>query len=45
MHHYGLRDKVARNGVTVRYERRPLLGLTDKDIERITDLALMYLVG
>ncbi|GFN45948.1 phage virion morphogenesis protein [Candidatus Regiella insecticola] len=45
VHHYGLRDKVARNGVTVRYESRPLLGLTDKDIERITDLALMHLVG
>ncbi|WP_425286299.1 phage virion morphogenesis protein [Candidatus Fukatsuia endosymbiont of Tuberolachnus salignus] len=45
VHHYGLQDKVTRNGVTVRYESRPLLGLTDRDIDEITDLALAHLVG
>lgn len=44
VHHYGLRDKVSRNGPTVRYERRQLLGFTDADIEWIKDLALAHIV-
>ncbi|CNC64777.1 Phage virion morphogenesis protein [Yersinia frederiksenii] len=35
MHHYGLRDKVTKNGPTVKYERRQLLGFTDGDSEWI----------
>ncbi|WP_415843094.1 hypothetical protein [Yersinia entomophaga] len=35
VHHYGLRDKISRNGPTVKYERRQLLGLTDGDVEWI----------
>ncbi|WP_261373962.1 phage virion morphogenesis protein [Yersinia aldovae] len=43
VHHYGLRDKVTRNGPTVKYERRQLLGFTDGDIEWIGDLALEWI--
>nr|WP_145537648.1 phage virion morphogenesis protein [Yersinia alsatica] len=35
VHHYGLRDKVTKNGPTVKYERRQLLGFTDGDSEWI----------
>ncbi|WP_440524691.1 phage virion morphogenesis protein [Serratia sarumanii] len=45
VHHYGLRDKVSRNGPTVRYERRQLLGFTDDDIEWIKDLALGHIAS
>lgn len=43
VHHYGLRDKVARNGPTVKYERRQLLGFTDGDSEWIGNLALDFI--
>jgi len=43
VHHYGLRDKVSRNGPTVKYDRRELLGFTDDDIEWIGDLALEHI--
>ncbi|WP_080987449.1 phage virion morphogenesis protein [Yersinia mollaretii] len=43
VHHYGLRDKVSRNGPTVKYERRQLLGFTDGDSEWIGDLVLEYI--
>ncbi|CND90835.1 phage virion morphogenesis protein [Yersinia nurmii] len=45
VHHYGLRDKVSRNGPTVKYERRQLLGLTDGDVEWIGDLALGHIAS
>lgn len=38
-----LRDKVTKNGPTVKYERRQLLGFTDGDSEWIGDLALEWL--
>ncbi len=31
VHHYGLRDKVSKNGPTVKYPARPLLGISDED--------------
>ncbi|EKN3677597.1 phage virion morphogenesis protein [Yersinia enterocolitica] len=43
VHHYGLRDKVTKNGPTVKYERRQLLGFTDGDSEWIGDLALDFI--
>ena len=35
VHQYGLRDKVSKNGPEIRYERRELLGFTDRDLELI----------
>ncbi|HAV1777736.1 TPA: phage virion morphogenesis protein [Enterobacter hormaechei subsp. steigerwaltii] len=32
VHHYGLRDRVSRNGPSVRYEKRRLLGCNDEII-------------
>ncbi|AOF14788.1 Phage virion morphogenesis protein [Yersinia enterocolitica] len=43
VHHYGLRDKVTKNGPMVKYERRQLLGFTDSDLEWIGDLALEHI--
>ena len=45
VHHYGLRDKVTKNGPTVKYERRQLLGFTDGDSEWIGDLALEHIAN
>ncbi|QES98190.1 phage morphogenesis protein [Yersinia pseudotuberculosis] len=45
VHHDGLRDKVTKNGPTVKYERRQLLGFTDGDSEWIGDLALEWLAN
>ncbi|WP_145480019.1 phage virion morphogenesis protein [Yersinia similis] len=45
VHHYGLRDKVTKNGPTVKYERRQLLGFTDGDSEWIGALALEWLAN
>jgi len=30
VHHYGLRDRVSRRGITVKYEQRPLLGVNSE---------------
>lgn len=35
VHHYGLRDRPSRNGKEVRYEERPLLGISEADFELI----------
>lgn len=40
VHHYGLRDRVNRNGREVKYPERPLLGLND-EIETILQNALL----
>ncbi|CND74679.1 MULTISPECIES: phage virion morphogenesis protein [Yersinia] len=45
VHHYGLRDKVTKNGPTVKYECRQLLGFTDGDSEWIGDLALEHIAN
>lgn len=34
VHHYGLRDRVSRRGITVKYAERPLLGI-DGEVEAI----------
>jgi phage virion morphogenesis protein len=33
VHHYDLRDQSSRKGKEVSYEARPLLGLTNKDLD------------
>ncbi|CAJ0819135.1 hypothetical protein LMG19087_03664 [Ralstonia wenshanensis] len=40
VHHFGLRDRVNKNGLTAKYPVRELLGLSDGDIERILELVL-----
>lgn len=35
IHHYGLRDRPSRNGKEVQYESRPLLGVSERDLEII----------
>jgi len=43
VHQEGLTDRVTRNGPTVRYERRQLLGFTDADQRTIRDLLIEHL--
>lgn len=38
VHHFGLRDRVEKNGPTVKYAARELLGITDGDQDTIADL-------
>lgn len=40
VHHFGLRDRVNKNGLTAKYPARELLGIGDADTERILDLIL-----
>ena len=40
VHHFGLRDRVSKNGLTAKYPARELLGLSEGDIERIFELVL-----
>lgn len=35
VHHYGLRDRPSKKGKEVTYESRPLMGLSDEDINTI----------
>ncbi|MFK3660030.1 phage virion morphogenesis protein [Scandinavium sp. NPDC088450] len=43
VHHYGLRDRVSRNGPEVRYAERKLLGVNDKTRSIICELLLNFL--
>jgi len=43
VHHYGLRDRPARGGKEVQYEARPLLGISESDINRIEDFIISNL--
>lgn len=45
VHHHGLRDRVQKGnkGPDVKYDARPLLGITDSDAQRISDLILGHL--
>lgn len=40
VHHYGLRDRPSRKGKDVRYEARPLLGLSGKDLGMIESMII-----
>lgn len=37
VHHYGLRDRVQKDGPVVKYAARELLGVTAHDLESLTD--------
>lgn len=43
VHQFGLRDKVDRDGPTVKYDSRELLGFTDEEIKMIENDVLDYL--
>lgn len=44
VHHFGLRDRVNRNGLTSKYPARQLLGLDDADLSSVTGLVLRFAV-
>lgn len=43
VHHFGLRDRVNKNGLIAKYPARELVGFDDGDIGRITDIVLTAL--
>lgn len=43
VHQYGLRDRAQRGGPEVQYPERQLLGLSDVDVEVISDMLLNHL--
>lgn len=43
VHQYGLRDRAQKGGPEVQYPIRQLLGLTDADIEAISDATIRHL--
>lgn len=45
VHHYGLRDRVRRNGPEVRYPSRQLLGVNDELEKATRDMLLLWLSG
>ena len=38
VHHYGLRDRVSKRGVRVKYEERQLLGLSHADTDMVSEI-------
>jgi len=45
VHHYGLRDRVSRRGIKVKYAERPLIGFNSKDEKNINDLLIAWLTN
>ena len=45
IHHYGLRGKVDKDGPTVKYDSRELLGFTDQEIKMIEDETLQHIAS
>jgi phage virion morphogenesis protein len=43
VHHFGLRDRVNKNGITAKYAARELLGLSESDVCKITECACRHL--
>ncbi|MCH9300373.1 phage virion morphogenesis protein [Pantoea allii] len=43
VHHYGLRDRVSKRGITVKYTERPLIGLNDKAAISLSDTLIRWL--
>lgn len=42
VHHYGLRDRPARGREEIKYDARPLLGISKLDINYLSDVMLNY---
>ncbi|RGE46123.1 phage virion morphogenesis protein [Comamonas testosteroni] len=45
VHHFGLRDFVSPGGAQYDYPARPLIGISEQQIEQIRDLTLAYIAG
>lgn len=45
VHHFGLRDRVSKGGPEAQYAARPLLGLSQADIQKIGDMVLSQLAS
>lgn len=45
VHQYGLRDKVDKDGPTVKYASRELLGFTDTEMNMIENEVINYLAS
>lgn len=43
IHHFGLRDRVAPGGAEISYTARELIGISDEQLDQVTDLALNFL--
>ncbi|PQK85734.1 phage virion morphogenesis protein [Pantoea ananatis] len=43
VHHYGLRDRVSRRGITVKYAERPLLGVNGETETLVKDILYRWL--
>lgn len=44
VHHYGLRDRVSKRGITVKYAERPLLGVNSELETTVRETMLRWLV-
>lgn len=44
VHHFGLRDRVNKNGLTAKYAARELMGLDDSDLDDVYGLVLRRVV-
>ena len=42
VHHFGLRDRVNKNGLMAQYPARELLGLDEQDVQHIINLVLLH---
>lgn len=42
VHHYGLRDRVQKDGPVVKYSARELLGISDSDQSTLADLVIAH---
>lgn len=43
VHHYGLRDRVSKRGIKVKYAERPLLGINGETENTISDILFRWL--
>ncbi|MBB1219701.1 phage virion morphogenesis protein, partial [Klebsiella pneumoniae] len=41
VHHYGLRDRPTPHSEAVKYEVRPLLGLSEKEVKKIEEIIFL----
>lgn len=45
IHHYGLRDRVSKRGITVKYAERPLLGINGETKTTVSDILFRWLAN
>ena len=44
VHHFGLRDRVNKNGLMAQYPARELLGLDAADIDAVTEMVVRHVL-